>query len=321
MTTSYTRKAMFRQLAGWTSGALIIGGLTACGGSSPAAIVTAPAVAPPSTTPVTAVEAPTSTSAAPRPSGARDERVVVSGGRLHIRCSGTGPTTVLLIAGWNDDSTSFSTIEPILAATTRVCSYDKFGTGTSDPVPEPQHFSTQAAELHELLQVTNETGPYVVVGHSFGGDVAVTFASEFPDDVRGLLLLDATPATWNSVLCAVPDDSTAATAGLVQVCAMQAAPSNNAEGIDGPSAFAELAGITSLGSLPLIVDTLADRGYAEQGVGPALAARLADAWKTGQDHWVSLSSQGELVDVADSGHYIHISQPSLVIEQIAALLA
>ena len=180
-----------------------------------------------------------------------------------------------------------------------MCSYDKFGTGTSDPAPVAERFSTQATDLHELLRMTNEIGPYVVVGHSFGGDVAVTFASKFRDEVRGVLLLDATPTTWNSVLCAVPNDGTTAAAALAQVCAMQAAPSNNPEGLEGPAAFAELAGVATLGSLPLIVDTAAHRPYADQGASPELAAQLTEDWNAGQRHWVSLSSHGELVEVPD----------------------
>lgn len=82
-----------------------------------------------------------------------------------------------------------------------------------------------------------------------------------------------------------------------------------------------MAGIASLGSLPLIVDTAADRGYADQGIGPELATQLNDAWNAGQRHWVSLSSHGEIVEVPDSGHYIHIAQPDLVVQQVASLLA
>jgi pimeloyl-ACP methyl ester carboxylesterase len=336
MTTSQTRRTTIRQLAGRTAAAVIVAGMAACGTSSSHDVTassqtvpgtsrpthdTAATAMPTTTIPATAVDKPTTTSLAPRPSGTTDELVTVSGGHLHLRCSGSGATTVVLIAGWNDDHTSFSTIDATLAVSTRVCSYDKFGTGTSDPAPNPQRFSTQATDLHELLRLTNEPGPYVVVGHSFGGDIAVSFASKFHDEVRGLLLLDATPTTWNSVLCAVLDDGAAFATGLAGVCAMQADPSNNAEGIEGPSAFAEMDGIASLGSLPLIVDAAADRGYSDQGASPELATQLTDAWNAGQRHWVSLSSQGELVEVPDTGHYIHIAQPDLVVEQVTSLLA
>ncbi len=333
MSTSRTPRTPIGRLAGWTTAAVIAASMTACGTASPqhvtasSQVATAQSIpetaitATTATMPATAVDEPTSTSPAPRPSGSRDELVLVSGGNLHIRCTGTGPITVVLIAGWNDDNTSFATIEPTLAASTRVCTYDKFGTGTSDPAPDPQRFTTQAADLHELLQLTNETGPYVVVGHSFGGEVAVAFSSEFHDEVRGLLLLDATPTTWNTVLCSVTDDGTDAAKALIELCAMQAAASGNAEGIEGPAAFAEVSGISSLGDLPLIVDTTVDRGYIEQGVTPELATRLTDAWNAGQQHWLSLSSQSAFVEVPNSGHYIHRDQPEIVIEQITSLLA
>jgi pimeloyl-ACP methyl ester carboxylesterase len=338
MTASPLRRSSIRQLAGWTAiAAVIAAGTAGCGSStaddeatsgiSPATSArrtdTAPTAPPAPTISATTIAEPTTTTTTatvPRPSGTRDELVDVGGGRLHIRCSGSGPTTVVLISGWNGDHTSFSAIESTLSATTRVCSYDKFGTGTSDPAPGAQRFSTQATDLHELLRMTNETGPYVVVGHSFGGAVAVTFASEFHDEVRGVLLLDATPTTWNSVLCAVHDDGTATAAALAQVCASQSAASNNPEGIEGPAAFAELAGIGPLGSLPLIVDTAADRGYAEQGASPELTTQLTDAWDAGQRHWASLSSHGELVEVPETGHHIHIDQADLVVEQITSLL-
>lgn len=344
MNTSDPHHTSIRQIARWTAAAAIVAVLAGCGATtaqdvtasqtSPVTSVpitaTAPTTVPVTTVPTTTVptttvptttvdDSPTTTST-PRPSGTRDELVDVSGGQLHIHCDGTGPSTVILIAGWNDDHTSFSTIEPTLTATTRVCSYDKFGTGTSTPAPVAQSFSTQATDLHELLHSTNEIGPYIVVGHSFGGDVAVTFASKFRDEVHGLLLLDATPTTWNSVLCAVHDDGTPAASGLAQVCAMQAAPGGNAEGLEGPAAFAELAGIATLESLPLIVDTAAHRPYADQGASPELAAQLTDDWNAGQRHWVSLSSHGELVEVPDTGHYIHIDQADLVVEQITSLL-
>jgi pimeloyl-ACP methyl ester carboxylesterase len=270
---------------------------------------------PTSTVPATTtVDEPPSTTATPRPSGTRDELVRVGGGQLHIYCSGSGPSTVVLIAGWNDDRTSFGTIEPALAASTRVCSYDKFGTGSSDPAPRAQRFTTQANDLHELLRLTNESGPYIVVGHSFGGDVAVAFASKFRDEVHGLLLLDATPTTWNTVLCSIADDGTAAASALVQLCAAQATAGDNAEGLDGAAAFAEIADISSLGDLPTIVDTAADRHYAEQGLSAELVARLTEAWDEGQQHWVALSSHSAFVEVPDTGHYIQRDQPDLVVD-------
>jgi pimeloyl-ACP methyl ester carboxylesterase len=255
--------------------------------------------------------------APPRPAGTVDELVSVGGARMHVGCTGSGQATVLLIAGFTGDHTDFAGIEPRVTEMSRVCSYDRFGTGTSDPPPTPQTFTTQARVLHDALETLGEPGPFVVVGHSFGGPVAVTFTSLYPSDVHGVLLLDASPPTWNAAACSVADDGSAGADLWVQTCAMQA---NNIEGLDGPAAFAEVATIRSLGEVPMIVATASDHDYNADDFDPAAAARLTEAWFDGQDHWASLSPNSRLISVDNSGHYIQRDQPDLVIEQITSLL-
>ena len=106
---------------------------------------------------------------------------------------GQGDTTVVLIAGFGGDTTGWAKVEPAIAAHARVCSYERPGTGTSDPATLTATFTTEATDLHALLSTVGEPGPYVVVGHSFGGAEAVTFASLFADEVTGLVLIDASP--------------------------------------------------------------------------------------------------------------------------------
>ena len=81
---------------------------------------------------------------------------------------------------------------------------------THGSAPEPatrhaptQTFETQAPDLHALARQAGEPGPYVVVGHSFGGAEAVTFTSQYPDEVTGLMLVDASPTTWPTTACSV----------------------------------------------------------------------------------------------------------------------
>ena len=97
-------------------------------------------------------------------------------------------------------------------------SYAHFGTGDSDPPPGPQTFLTRASDLQALWRAAGEPGPYLLVGHSFGGAEAVTFALLFPADVTGVVLLDATPANWITAICAVADDGSAAAAGYQESC-------------------------------------------------------------------------------------------------------
>ena len=85
--------------------------------------------------------------------------------------------------------------------------------------------------------------------------MAVTVASLFPQSVGGLVLIDASPPGWDQATCAVPDDGTKAAGDLERSCDAVAHPSRNAEHLDGPAAFAGVAAIRSLGSLPVTVLT------------------------------------------------------------------
>ena len=142
------------------------------------------------------------------------------------------------------------------------------------------------------------------------------FASMFPADVSGVVLLDASPVTWNRAICAVDGGSEAA-ASYQELCASLSDPANNPEHLDGPAAFAEVAEIDSLGDLPMIVATAAEHPW---GLTPSEFDRLNEEWNAGQDHWVSLSSAAQLLSVDNTGHYIQVDRPDVVIEQIDTLL-
>jgi pimeloyl-ACP methyl ester carboxylesterase len=224
----------------------------------------------------------------------------------------------VLIAGFGNGSDTWGAVAPELSAEARVCSYDRFGTGTSDTPPTDQTFTSEAADLHRLLQTAGEIGPYVVVGHSFGGAEAVAFTSRFSDEVEGVLLLDASPVTWPAATCAVPADGTPTAAVFAGICAAISDPGKNPERLDAPAAFADVASIESLGDIPMTVATRADLSYPD--LPTAVDAQLATAWTDGQAHWASLSSVARLITVPDTSHNIQIDQPGVVVDQISALL-
>ena len=282
--------------------AIGMGVMTASCGSSPAE----PAAAAPSSTTAT-----TTTTVAERPSQPLDELVRIDSGRMHLRCVGAGESTVLLIAGWAEGRESWGAIEAPLAEHARVCSYSRFGTGTSDVPSSTQTFTTQATDLHALLEEAGEPGPYLLVGHSFGGAEAVTFASRYSGEVRGLVLLDASPTTWPAAVCSV--------AAYEGGCAVMNDPALDPERLDVVPAFEEVATIRSLEDLPMTVVTAAHR--IDPALAPAELARLDTLWAEGLELWAGLSTASSIVTVADTGHHIQIDQPQAVIDEVLGLLS
>jgi pimeloyl-ACP methyl ester carboxylesterase len=117
--------------------------------------------------------------------------VNVDGYKMHIYCMGEGSPTILLDHVGGGSSVDWALIQPELAEHTRVCAYDRAGFGWSDYNPAPRTMEQQVHELHGLLEGANEKGPYIYVGHSYGARVALVFAEKYPQEVAGMVLMDA----------------------------------------------------------------------------------------------------------------------------------
>ncbi len=117
--------------------------------------------------------------------------VNVGGYKMHIYCMGEGSPTIILDHAGGGSSRDWALIQPKLAEHTRVCAYDRAGYGWSDYNPAPRTMEQQVHELHGLLAGANETGPYILVGHSYGARVDRVFAAKYPDEVTGMVLMDA----------------------------------------------------------------------------------------------------------------------------------
>jgi pimeloyl-ACP methyl ester carboxylesterase len=131
--------------------------------------------------------------------------VDIGGGRkMYLECRGIDSPTVVLVGGlrasaedWSIADKSTSAVFPEVASFSRVCADDRPGTpvdekpSRSDPVPQPTTAGDAVADLHALLRAAGEARPYVLVGHSYGGLVVRLYASTYPEDVAGLVLVDA----------------------------------------------------------------------------------------------------------------------------------
>jgi pimeloyl-ACP methyl ester carboxylesterase len=117
--------------------------------------------------------------------------VDIGGRRLHLHCVGWGGPTIVFESGHAGTSIDWTLVQQQLAGEARVCAYERAGLGWSDPGPLPRTPERIVDDLHALLTAAGEPAPYVLVGHSLGGRYVRLFAETYPQDVAGVVLVDA----------------------------------------------------------------------------------------------------------------------------------
>jgi pimeloyl-ACP methyl ester carboxylesterase len=109
---------------------------------------------------------------------------------LNLNCMGQGSPTVIFDSGLGVPAAGWDLVMPDVSKFARVCSYDRAGYGWSSAGPMPRTSGEIVRELHALLAASGDKGPYVLVGHSFGGYNVRIYADKYPADVAGLVLVD-----------------------------------------------------------------------------------------------------------------------------------
>ncbi len=110
--------------------------------------------------------------------------------KLNFRCTGSGSPTVVFDAGWQDWAPSWVLIQPVIARHARTCAFDRAGSGFSEAGPMPRTSMEIAKELHTALHNAHIPGPYLLVGHSFGGYDIRAFADLYMPEVYGEVFVD-----------------------------------------------------------------------------------------------------------------------------------
>jgi pimeloyl-ACP methyl ester carboxylesterase len=254
----------------------------------------------------------------------------------------------------------WSLVQPAVAQHTRACVYDRGGLGWSEASPRPRTAAVMVEELHTLLATAQVPGPYVLVGHSFGGLLVRLYAARYPQEVAGLVLVDSAhedqyrraPQDIQELVPQLEEQMRQQLEGLkalIESGSLDASMLPVPPQLPGPAAdtfralvaagprhvetfiaeqeavqaiHAELrvAGITSLGDLPLMV-----LGHGRPMAMPGLAEEVNQAneqlWQELQAQLARLSSRARLVVAQDSGHYVHLERPQLVIDALREVVA
>jgi pimeloyl-ACP methyl ester carboxylesterase len=184
-----------------------------------------------------------------------------------------------------------------------VCAYDRAGLGKSDVSPVPRTSEGIVEELQALLVNARVGGPYVLVGHSFGGLNMRLYADRYPDYVSGLVLVDATPEDFPGQDAALLSASEAEKMRTVRGLA----PAAFLAELDGMAVSAAAVRAAKPTNAPVIVLT-----SGLTGAGPALRA----LWTTLQKRMASSFPNGRQIVVEDSGHYIQFDRPEYVVDAI-----
>lgn len=210
-------------------------------------------------------------------------------------------------------------IRDSLAERARVCLYDRAGYGRSDAFPEAPTIADYAADLHALLHTAHLPPPYVLVGGSIGGLIVLMFGHLYPDEVKGIVMVDAAhPEQWERMAALLPPDhlaeDKAVRAFYEDDIAAVVDPSRNDEGMDLPASIPRLRTAT-LGDLPLVVLT-AGKSEWDEGFPEAVAVDIEREWLVMQKELATLSTRGVHRVVGDSGHCMHDERPDEVIAAV-----
>lgn len=244
----------------------------------------------------------------------RDELVDIGGRRLHMTCAGEGTPTIVLEAGMGDTLATWASIRGRLAELTTVLSYTRAGLGQSDPAPLPRTLQAMVADLGKLLSVVAVPAPYVLVGHSFGGQIVRLFAAQHPLETSAIVLVDPSHEDKYAHFKAVLSEEL-----IERQDRFLYDPTANSESIDLLESRRQMHAATSVLNVPLVVMS---RGATDEQSPVWPSPELQKIERRLHRDLLQIPGHGlrRHIVAEQSGHFIHHDEPELVISAIKEVI-
>jgi pimeloyl-ACP methyl ester carboxylesterase len=281
----------------------------------------------------------------------------VGGRRMHIDCAGSGSPTVVIEVAASASWLAWQGVQRALSPTTRVCTYDRAGHGWSAPRSGSRDAQTIVGELHALLDSAAVRRPVVLAGHSAGGLYVLEYAREFPGEVAGMALMDASSprqidelpgwrasyeaekrvrgrkllmermavwSGWERLLGRCRDTPSRELQDLAgQYNALMCRPvyvgGDESEFMHFETSARQAERVTSLGDIPLLIMTRDTRRPANAGDAEAIAED--SVWDHEQEEFKKLTPRSWRVVARGAGHAVQHDRLDLVVRHMTILVA
>lgn len=230
----------------------------------------------------------------------------IKGCKLYAKLMGgnCGNPTIIMDAGYGDCSKAWDPVLEELSMLSRVFTYDRAGLGKSERSNSPRTSREMVKELKQLLTVAAIAPPYLLVGHSFGGGNMRMYATEFPDEVCGLVLVDSTPEEYRErFLPSMPGD-------FQEAYNKQFVREGNYD--EFMESLQQLKDTRRRLNVPLIVLSAGKKAH--------YSAESQALWNDMQRELLEISSQGEMVIAENSAHYIQRDEPEVIVNAVRKLI-
>ena len=237
----------------------------------------------------------------------------VRGSEIYLRCDGGPGPTIVFEAAAGEDHSNWLPIAERLRDRSLACVYDRTGVGRSTKPRPAASAADHAAELHELLEAAGIPRPVLLVGHSYGGLVALLVSATHPEDVAGLILVDASHPRQDERIQSRLDRSPDRGNGPLH--------DGDRRGRELPASLKQAAAVYGrLPPIPLTVISSTRHERSDNDPPDYPYDAVQRVWTGLQAEHARLRPDARHVST-EAGHYVHVDDPDLVVAEITRMLA